>query len=123
MDSYTWEDVDKMSEQAFKEGKYQNNFIGRTPGEWPIKVENYKGEYIGTWTHSKWQTEMFELLRKFQLVLDYKLLPKWEDIPYRSEKDFRGGIFSNFVDNRLPIINQLPSDQDKTLTYKLIHEG
>ena len=75
------------------------------------------------WTHQKWRSEMIILLEKFQLVLDGKILPKWEDIPYRSEKDFRGGIFSNFVDNWIPIINQLPTEQDKVLTYKLIHEG
>ena len=123
MSDQSWEDVDRMSEKAFKEGKYQNDFYGKSPGEWPIRVENYKGDYIGTWTHMKWRTEMIILLEKFQKVLDGQILPKWEDIPYRSEKDFRGGIFSNFVDNWIPIINQLPTEQEKVLTYKLIHEG
>ena len=112
-----------MSETAFLNGEYQNDYKGRTPGEWPIKVENYKGEPIGIWTHKKWKSEMFELMGKFQRVLDGQELPKWEDIPYRSEKDFRGGIFSNFVDMWVPIINQLPTETEKVLTYKLIHEG
>ena len=66
---------------------------------------------------------MWYLTEKFQRVLDGQELPKWEDIPYRSEKDFRGGIFSNFVDNWLPIIHLLPTENEKIRTYKLIHEG
>ena len=120
---WTWDHVQNMSEEAYKKGDYQNDFRGRTPGCWPIKVENYKGEYLATWTHTKWKTEMYELMKLIQLVLEGKILPRWEMIPYRSEKDFRGGIFSDFSDLWLPIIHCLPTEREKTLTYKLIHEG
>ena len=122
-DEWTWDDVQRMSEEAFNSGDYQNNFRGRTPGQWPIKVENFKGEYLATWTHQKWKSEMYNLMFKIQKVLDGTILPRWDMIPYRSEKDFRGGIFSDFADLWLPIIHQLPTEREKTLTYKLIHEG
>ena len=118
-----WESVKKMSENAFREGKYSNNYGDQTPGSWPVKVENYKGELIGEWTLAKWKEEMAILWAKFQEVLDGRRIPRWEDISYRSEKDFRGGIFSDYVENWVPIINALPTDSEKDLTYKLIFHG
>ena len=112
-----------MSEEAFKNGLYQNKFGSQRPGQWPIAVENYKGEPLGTWTLEEWKSSLAELWVKFQHVLDGTMIPRWEDIPYRSEKDFRGGIFSEFVENWVPIINQLPTDSEKDLTYKLIFHG
>ena len=50
-----------MSEEAFREGLYQNNFGNQRPGQWPIKVENYKGEPLGTWTLEEWKTKLAEL--------------------------------------------------------------
>ena len=42
-----WSYVNKLSEKAYEEGKYQNNYGDKPPGKWPIKVEDYKGNEIG----------------------------------------------------------------------------
>ena len=122
----TWEDVDKMSAKARKEGKYMNHYEnteGLQPGDFPIMAETFKNIPIGLKSSEEWKNIAVDLLHKSQLVLDGKLIPNWEMLPYRSEKDFRAGIFSTQKEIWPIFINALETDKLKSQAYKIITSG
>ena len=122
----TWEYVDKLSAKARREGKYKNDFEndeGKNPGEFPIMAENFKGQPIGIKSIEEWREISANLLTTCQGVLDDKITPRWDQLVYRSEKDFRAGIFSSHIDIWPIFINALETDKLKTQAYKIISSG
>ena len=122
----TWQDIDKMSADAKRNGDYENPYtsLGEDPpGKYPIKAENYKGAQLGIKNHEEWRNICCNLFETVQEVLDGKRVPKWSDLIYRSESDFRAGIFSCFVEHWPVFINTLGTDKLKTQAYKIVTSG
>lgn len=122
----SWEDVDKMSNEALRTGKYKDPFQnneGKSPGDFPVLAEDYLGNSKGLLTIVDWKNECIKIAKMAQEVLDGTREPKWSDLTYRSEKDFRAGSFSNYIENWPIFINHLETDKLKSLAYKIITSG
>ena len=122
----TWIDVDKMSADAKGKGKYKDKFKNndnKSPADFPTRAENYRGEDLGIKTLEEWQSISADLISKCQQVLDGTLIPTWDMLTYRSEKDFRAGSFSSNIGVWPIFINALETEKLKGLAYKIITSG
>ena len=118
----SWQDIDKLVSEDIKLGKIH-------PKRWentavtPITAVGYKDTIGEKWPHEKWLTYSTELLELIDKVKNKEVVAKWDMIKFRSEEDFRAGIFSDFVQFWPIVINQMGCDKNKQIAYKMIHWG
>ena len=122
----SWKYVDRISNEALRMGKYKDPFEnteGKTPGDFPVQAEDFQGNKLGLLTIVEWKNECARMTKIAQEVLDGTREPKWSDLIYRSESDFRAGSFSNYIENWPIFINHLETDKLKSQAYKIITSG
>ena len=117
-----WQKVDGLVKESLKQGKIYRKSLKNTQYA-NIRRIKYDGTGIESWTHQKWLENSVDMLDLLGQVEQKSLKPKWEQINFRHESDFRGGIFSAFSRFWIIAINTMATDKIKALAYKMVHTG
>ena len=73
--------------------------------------------------HKQWLKYSYYALETADAIHEGKTKPHWQLVKYRSENDFKAGIYSQFVPIWTILINKLSDEKIKHIAYKLIHGG
>ena len=117
-----WQQVDQLVKRSLKNGEIRPKSWENTPLN-PITAVKYDSDEGELWGHQRWLENSVEMLELYDKVDKNEITPKWEMLNFRLEKDFRAGIFSEFVQFWPIAINKLGTEKSKQLAYKMIHWG
>ena len=120
---WTFEQLDQKIYEAVRKGLIHPKRSENTPRT-NISPETLYGEKL-SWpnSHKEWLEYSFDLLDMFELCIKNLIIPNWDILIYRAESEFKSGIFSEFSQIWMILINQMENDKIKHLAYKMIHTG
>ena len=87
----------------------------------PITI-NSDNVTLGPKTLEEWAIYETQLLHRIGRVIENKEEPSWEDLYFKSSKDFIAGIWTRNKENWQTLIAQMP-EAAKALVYHLVMEG
>ena len=118
----SWQQVDKLAGETFKKGLFKSE-----PGNPCYKTVDsisFDGKIRKyPFTHEEWLEYSNKLLIEFDEIWRDEKIPIWENLNFRSENNFRAGIWGGFCQIWLIFINCLPSEKSKFIAYKHITDG
>ena len=115
--------IEKDVLRGIEEGKFHrrnknNDIFGNvTATDLHDKVKRWP------YTHEEWMAYAHLALKHFNNILENKQIPTWELVRYRSENEFKAGIYSAFAPIWMIMINALEDDKIKQIAYRLIFHG
>jgi hypothetical protein len=120
---WSFEKLDQKIYELVKNGKIHEKRHENTPRT-DISPETIYGDKL-EWpkTHKQWLEYSYDLLDMFDLCKNGFIKPNWDILIYRSETEFKSGIFSEFSPIWLILINQMDNDKIKHLAYKMVYTG
>ena len=119
----TWQDVDKMVSVAIKNKSIHKKTIDNTPLSNIRSIDFYGKINNDIITPRNWNYYSHKLITEFEDVLNNSIKPKWQNLWFRHEEDFRAGSFGLYPDIWLIFINCLPDDKNKYIAYNHIVNG
>jgi hypothetical protein len=79
--SKTWQDVDKLAGQCYKDGKYKSLFD--IPYLEPVKACTYDGKLLNyLYKHKEWELYSEDLLNDFDKVYKDEIKPIWQNLKF-----------------------------------------
>ena len=118
-----WQDVDKLVSQAVRDGIIHHKTFDNTPKA-EIRAISFDGKLRAKPKRfDEWETYSNELLNRFDKVLNNLEIPKWDNLSFRFEDDFKAGSFGLYPSIWMIMINNLPDDKTKYIAYNHIVHG
>ena len=118
----TWQQVDKLARDTFKKGLFKSE--KGQPCFKSVDCVTFDGKPKKyPFTHAEWLEYSNKLLIEFDEIWTEEKIPIWENLNFRSETNFRAGIWGGFAQIWLIFINCLPSEKSKFIAYKHITDG
>ena len=83
----------------------------------------YDKPHVWPYTHDEWMQYSHTVLKLIPKLLQGAITPRWDLVKFRSEKEFKAGIYSAFAPIWKMVINELNDEQTQQIAYKIIHSG
>ena len=119
----TFQEVKKDVEISIQRGEFhkrngENDIYGDVTA---TDLHNNKKSWPKS--HSEWLAYSHLALKHFNNIMEGKQIPTWQLVRYRSEEEFKAGIYSAFPQIWMIMINALKDDRIKQIAYKLVYNG